>query len=550
MQKSEIKLRKNKIMKAQIITLNTILLAVFLSFTSMAATNTAAKQINSDSKTPIQTVAEKLTSAYASGSANSLVQVVTADQESIDIPNAESMLLLNKNELQQLPASNWHMAVGRDVLVPIINIEHPQASTWLKNGIDKEQLVRLLNDDQTRLAEDQEMIQLLEHYTNQPKTSWKVQYFSTDQEIISQVEKNPEIIGFCNFSVLKSAIAAGEIGKISLLPIDRNSNGKIDHTENFYNESSSFERAVWLGKYPRALTNTYFVASSGEPSETQLMFARWAMQNGQEIMAASGIGQLAATEIHANIEKLNNIPVVPLSPLTQNTWPKFLFPTLGLLLIIGLLSSTIYLRKKNSSVIDRSTTDLDTTFDETKLNTPAGLLFDRTHTWALMQKDGLLKMGVDEFLLKTTGPITRLKMKVAGEKVRKGDPIINLTQNGKSISIFSPVSGVIKTANQSLEKNVSPLNNYPYESGWLYEIEPTNWQNENRIMMMVDTYSTFLKNEMKRLRDFFALNKTLEAIDSRQIVLQDGGEIMTGALKDCCPEIWENFQTQFINPSR
>lgn len=141
-------------------------------------------------------------------------------------------------------------------------------------------------------------------------------------------------------------------------------------------------------------------------------------------------------------------------------------------------------------------------------------------------------------------------MKVAGEKVRKGDPIINLTQNGKSISIFSPVSGVIKTANQSLEKNVSPLNNYPYESGWLYEIEPTNWQNENRIMMMVDTYSTFLKNEMKRLRDFFALNKTLEAIDSRQIVLQDGGEIMTGALKDCCPEIWENFQTQFINPSR
>ena len=537
-------------MKAQIFILSSILFAVFLSFTSMAALNSTDQQKESNIKASKQTVAESLTSAFALDASNNAFQVVTADQDAILLANAENMLFLSNKELKQLPASNWHIAVGRDVFVPIINIKHPEAEAWMKNGITKELFADLLKNSKTAVVEDLEMTQLLESYSNQPKESWKVQLFSTDQQVFSLVENNPEIIGFCKFSALKSAIVSGEIAQICLLPIDRNSNGTIDHAENFYNESSSFERAVWLGKFPRELTNTYFIATSGQLSETQILFARWAMQNGQQIITSYGIGQLPATELHSNMAKLNNIPVVPLTPTTQNNWLKLILPTLGLLLIIGLLSSTMYFRKKGSTQIDPDATDYSGAFDETKLNTPAGLLFDRTHTWALMQADGVLKMGVDEFLLKTTGPLTRLKMKLVGEKVSKGEPIISLTQNGKSISIFSPVTGVIKKSNQSLEKNISQLNTSPYDSGWLYEIEPTNWQSENQIMMMVDTYSTFIKNEMKRLRDFFALNNTNLVKGNMQPVLQDGGEIMTGVLKDCCPEIWEQFQTQFINTSR
>jgi len=537
-------------MKTQIFILNTLLLAVFLSFTSVASSNTTGQQEKIDTKVSIQAVAENLTSAFAREGSKSTIHVVTADQGSINISESESIMLLSKKELQQLPASNWHMAIGRDVVVPIINIEHPQAKAWIENGITKELLTNLLSENQTAVAGNPEMNQLLEAYTNLPMASWKAQMFSTDQQLISTVENNPKIIGFCTFSVLRNAIVSGEISQISLLPIDRNGNGKIDHVENFYNESSSFERAVWLGKYPRELTNTYFVAASSVPSETQILFARWAMQSGQTILAEAGIGQLPITELYSNIAKLNNIPVAPLSPLTPSHWPQLIILIVGLLLVIGFYSSLMYLGKKGNSKINSPAADFASTFDETKLKTPAGLLFDRTHTWALMQKDGILKMGVDEFLLKTTGPLTRLKMKVAGEKVSKGDPIITLTQNGKSISIFSPVTGVIKRSNQSLETNMEQLNNSPYDSGWLYEIEPTNWQNENQIMMMVDTYSTFIKNEMKRLRDFFALNNVHIAQGNMQLVLQDGGEIMTGALKDCCPETWEHFQTQFINPSR
>jgi hypothetical protein len=67
--------------------------------------------------------------------------------------------------------------------------------------------------------------------------------------------------------------------------------------------------------------------------------------------------------------------------------------------------------------------------------------------------------------------------------------------------------------------------------------------------MMVNEYTKWISFEMNRLRDFFASFSTNES-HHPQTVLQDGGEPQADILKNCCPEVWENFQTSFINPSR
>ncbi len=35
-----------------------------------------------------------------------------------------------------------------------------------------------------------------------------------------------------------------------------------------------------------------------------------------------------------------------------------------------------------------------------------------------------------------------------------------------------------------------------------------------------------------------------------RVILQDGGEIRDGVLSEMGPEVWEDFQTKFIDPSR
>ena len=46
---------------------------------------------------------------------------------------------------------------------------------------------------------------------------------------------------------------------------------------------------------------------------------------------------------------------------------------------------------------------------------PEGLYYDKTHTWAFMEKEGLIRVGIDDFLQHVTGTITRVIMKEPGE---------------------------------------------------------------------------------------------------------------------------------------
>ena len=186
-------------------------------------------------------------------------------------------------------------------------------------------------------------------------------------------------------------------------------------------------------------------------------------------------------------------------------------------------------------------------FDENSIVIPKGIYFDKTHTWAFMKKDGTVKIGIDDFLLHITGPITRVEMKNAGEKIKKGDQLISIIQKGKQLNIYAPISGTIKTQNKNLTSDSSLLNSAPYEDGWVYTIEPTNWLLEIQYLTMAEKYKTWLTDEFSRLKDFFAEVLKTNNAPYALITLQDGGALKDNVLSDLGPEIWEDFQIKFID---
>jgi glycine cleavage system H lipoate-binding protein len=167
-----------------------------------------------------------------------------------------------------------------------------------------------------------------------------------------------------------------------------------------------------------------------------------------------------------------------------------------------------------------------------------------------MEQNGVVKVGIDDFLQHITGTITRIKMKSQGEKVKKGEQILSIIQNGKQLNLYSPISGIIREQNKSLDSNSSIINSSPYNEGWIYKIEPTNWLRENQLLFMADKHKQYIKNEFSRLKDFLAAVLKTDAEKYPQIVLQDGGELRDGILSDLGPEVWEDFQTKYIDPSR
>ncbi len=495
----------------------------------------------------VKNLAISWTDAFSQHQPQSSLKLQTPD--SPDLASDENTLLItDEAQLEKLSPQNWRMPIARNVIVGVFNINHPESAGWNEAGFTAEALADLMKNNSILISEDAQLIHMLENFTGSKADSWKLEKLASDKAVLQALNQATNKIGFVSYNAIKNEAMTENINQLALLPIDRNANGKLDQMENFYSETSRFERAVWMGKYPHTLTNTYFLVATNKPSDAQISFISWALNEGQQTLAANNIGQLPLPERYAQIEKLNTIPIIPPAPIIkQHTWQKLILPTLGLLLIIGLLSTSLFFtqKRRNENLIDSLEADQNTTPKQT----PAGLLFDRTHTWTLMQKDGWVKTGVDEFILNATGSLSRVKLKKTGEKVEKGEALISLIQNGKSITIFSPVSGIVKAVNETINTHIQELNQSPYDKGWLYQIEPSNWQQENKLLMMINEYTKWISFEMNRLRDFFASASSSNTTHPHT-VLQDGGEPQAEALKNCCPEVWENFQTSFINPSR
>jgi glycine cleavage system H lipoate-binding protein len=214
-----------------------------------------------------------------------------------------------------------------------------------------------------------------------------------------------------------------------------------------------------------------------------------------------------------------------------------------------ILSGALYVKSKKAIEMDEDI-EITPAFDVNSILAPKGLYFDKSHTWAFMEPDGNVKIGLDDFIQHVTGLFTRIKMKEPGEMVRKGEKIMTIIQNGKQLNISSPVSGIIIRQNQALAADPTILNSNPYSTGWVYNIEPKNWLREIQFMFMAEKYKEWLQDEFIRLKDFLASAIRSNKVVYAHIILQDGGELTNNVLADLGPEVWEDFQTNFINTSK
>jgi glycine cleavage system H lipoate-binding protein/ABC-type phosphate transport system substrate-binding protein len=466
--------------------------------------------------------------------------------------------------------SIWNMVVGRDVIVPVMNAANPFFDEIYRRGITAEGLARILEKSEKQnwgmlAGNAQNIPDIPVHYyiMNDPSTISGVKNFlntnqlysisaktSSGQEMVSAIQKDPNALGFCKLVQIMDLKNQDLAENIKLVPIDKNGNGKIDYMENIYDNLQTFTRGVWIGKYPKVLSGNIYSVSSVKPKDkTKLAFLNWVLTDGQKFLAENGYNDLVLNERQTQFAKISE-PVIYTTPPAGETY-ALLKMVLAILLAFAAVVFTwdilARLIRNKKGAIPVATSGLLTVFDENSVVIPKGLYFDRTHTWSFMKKDGTVKIGIDDFLQHITGPITRIEMKSSGEKIKKGDRLLTIIQKGKQLNIYAPISGTIKTKNESLITNSSLLNTAPYEDGWVYTIEPTNWSLEIQFLTMAEKYKSWITDEFSRLKDFFATAAKTDSPEYALIALQDGGAVKDNVLADLGPEIWEDFQTKFID---
>lgn len=181
--------------------------------------------------------------------------------------------------------------------------------------------------------------------------------------------------------------------------------------------------------------------------------------------------------------------------------------------------------------------------DPYPVRVPDGIFFAPSHTWLNLYPSGTLRLGVDDFIARLVGKPEIILLKSAGDRVAKGEPLLQLRENDHLLTVRSPLSGEILEANDDLAKNPAYLRERLFGDGWGYTIRPES-MSALKTMMLGNESRAWIRDEFRRLRNYFAsltTNGTLQPA-----FLQDGGAPIAGALDTMDEHAWHGLEQEFL----
>jgi glycine cleavage system H protein len=181
------------------------------------------------------------------------------------------------------------------------------------------------------------------------------------------------------------------------------------------------------------------------------------------------------------------------------------------------------------------------------LKIPEGLYFNRNHTWTFLERNGIARIGVDDFLLHITGEVKMNPIYKPGDVIKKGDLILLAENGGKVLRIYSPVSGEITGTNPLLDESPQSVIEDPYVLGWAYKIRPSDWKAETSSLYIAGEAIAWTKRELDKFKDFMVSSMKKYTPETSMLVLQDGGELIDRPLSELPDEVWQDFQKSFLN---
>lgn len=105
---------------------------------------------------------------------------------------------------------------------------------------------------------------------------------------------------------------------------------------------------------------------------------------------------------------------------------------------------------------------------------PDELYYTKEHTWARVEKEDLVTVGLNDFAVKLVGDIGYIDLPFEEEEIEFMETFGTI-ETGKAIwKIYSPISGTVVESNKLVLENPKIINESPYEKGWLIKVKPRN----------------------------------------------------------------------------
>jgi len=166
-----------------------------------------------------------------------------------------------------------------------------------------------------------------------------------------------------------------------------------------------------------------------------------------------------------------------------------------------------------------------------------GFYYHEGHAWARPEYGGRVRVGVDDLAQKLLGKLSQIELPDIGQELKQGEAGFQVTRNGDTAQVLSPIDGVVSRVNTKLLDHPELINRSPYEEGWFVIIEPTKLRKNLKDLYYGEEAHTFTSEESERL--FSMANADLH-------VAADGGVSVEDISKEIKGQEWTSLVKAFL----
>jgi glycine cleavage system H protein len=115
---------------------------------------------------------------------------------------------------------------------------------------------------------------------------------------------------------------------------------------------------------------------------------------------------------------------------------------------------------------------------------PNDLKYLDSHEWARVESDGTVTIGISDHAQEALGDLVFVEVPEVGKALKKGNAAAVVESVKAASDVYSPISGEVIAANETLGSAPELVNQDPYGQGWLYKIKPSN---EDELSQLLDS---------------------------------------------------------------
>ena len=127
------------------------------------------------------------------------------------------------------------------------------------------------------------------------------------------------------------------------------------------------------------------------------------------------------------------------------------------------------------------------------MNFPKDLKYTREHEWARVEGN-IAVVGITDYAQDKLGSIVFVELPPPGKAFIKGETMVTVDSVKAVAEVYSPLSGQVEEANESLKNSPEVINQEPYGKGWMVKLKIANPE-ELSALMSLESYEAFLSEE-------------------------------------------------------